>query len=400
VDLVRDDVTIAHLQLRDGAEVDLRPGSVPVLALRGGLVRVDALRDLKVKAAHLELMVDSGAEVEIGRGDSSMIKSWLVPGGVGAAAGAALVAVLVHHGGVEMKTPESRPVEVAPSKALVLEVPTTRPAVDDDRERKLAQAERKIADLEKKLAASKKEGEKLASDLVQKKGVTLDNIAARLADLRKKGQMEIMLPGKTADLIADLKGLGAAGTQALVDMLKSTDPKDRFMAAKLLEELKDPASIAALREAALNDSDALAAKMAGHAIALMEDPSATEALREIYAKHGSWEAEVNSLWGLAKLGDPQGIEQSIAYMNDSKISAGARAALGANIAALIQTPEMMPIVDQTVHDFYTSDQVMGIAIDFYKAIGSAVARDRLQAIVNDTRVSQAMRDRASQALND
>jgi HEAT repeat protein len=182
-------------------------------------------------------------------------------------------------------------------------------------------------------------------------------------------------------------------------LLKSEDAKDRVIAAKLLEDLKDPASIPGLLEAALNDTDEMAAKMAGHAIALMEDPKGIEPLREILAKKRSWESEVNALWGLTNLGDAAGLEQSIAYMNDSKVSDKARAALGANIAVFMHRPEVMPIVDQTVHDFYKSDHVMEIAIGYYDAVDNAAARDRLQAIANDTRLSQALREQASQALN-
>jgi hypothetical protein len=85
-------------------------------------------------------------------------------------------------------------------------------------------------------------------------------------------------------------------------------------------------------------------------------------------------------------------------MQDPKISKQARAALGANVAVFMHTPEVMPIVDQTVHDFYAAENVMAICIEYYKAVGSPVARDRLQAIVDDTRVSRSIRDQARQAL--
>lgn len=328
-----------------------------------------------------------------------MNKSWLIPGGVIVAAGATAVAILVHQGNVEVKAPETRPAIMVAEKAMVLEAPTTRPVVDDDRDRKLAEAQRRIADLEKKLAAAKKESDRLASDLVQKKGVTLDSIATRLAEFRKGPAMNIMLPGKTAELLADIRGLGQAGVQALLDLLKSEDAKDRFMAAKLLEDLKDPAAIPALREVAMNDTDAKASNMAGHALALMGDPRAIDPLREILARGKSDADVINSLWGLVNLGDHQGMDQAIAYMDDKKIEDNARAMLGANIAAIMtDRPDVMPIVDATVRDFYMSAPVMDLAIAYYHALGTSDARIRLQAIVDDTRVSQATRDKARDAL--
>jgi HEAT repeat protein len=393
---------LARLELKDGAEVRLEPGAVPVLALQDGLVRVEARRALKVRVAPVEVLVGPGADVEIEHvirsGDGTMNKSWLVPGGLAAAAGATVVAILVHQGNVEVKTPDSRPAALAAEKPVVIEVGDSRPAADDDRDRKLAQAEWKIADLEKRLAAARKESEQLAKDLVQKKGVTIDQITARLAELRKGTGMSAFIPGKTAELIADLKGLGPEGTKALLELLKSQDAKDRFLAAKLLEDLKDPAAIPDLLATALNDEDKMAANMAGHALALMEDPRAIDALREVLEKKRSWESEVNALWGLVNLGDAQGLEQAIAYMGGDA-SDKARGALGANIAIFMHRPEVMPIVDRTVQDFYKSAQVMEIAIGYYDAVDTPAARDRLQAIANDTRLSQELRNQASQALN-
>jgi hypothetical protein len=403
VSLERGGAELARLDLKDGAEIGLEPDRVPVLALSEGVVRVQAHRDVRVRAAPVEIAVSAHADVEIERidrgGEKAMNKSWLIPGGMVVAAGATVVAVLVHQGNVEIKTPESRPVVVAAEKPLVIETPSTRPVMTDDRDQKLAQAQWKIAELEKKLTAAKKESDKLAAELVQKKGVTIDDLTKRIADLKKGSQLNVMLPGKTADIIADLKGLGAAGTQAVLDMLKSDDPKDRFIAAKLLEDLKDPAAIQGLRDVALNDADKAAANMAGHALALMGDPQTLDTLREIATKKRTWEAEVNSLWGLVNLGDAQGREWATAYMQNEQNSANARAALGANIAVFLHTPEVMPIVDRTVRDFSSSEQVMGIAIDYYAAVGTPEARSRLQGIVDNMQIAQGIRDRARDALN-
>jgi HEAT repeat protein len=402
VSLEKKDAEIARLDLRDGASVEVRPAEVPALALGEGLLRVEAHRPLWVHASIVALEVQAGADVEIEHvkrsGDGEMNKSWLIPGGVVVAVGATVVAILVHKGDVEVRSQDSRPAPVAIEKPIVIEVPATRPAVDEDGARKLAQAERKIAELEKKLAAAKKEGDKLAADLVQKKGVTIENITARIADLRKKPNQAI-LPGATTDLIADLKGLGAAGLQAVLDLLKSEDPKDRALAAKLLEDMKDPAAIPALREVALNDTDPTAISRAVHALALIGDGAATETLREVLARKRSDADVINSLWGLVNLADPQGMEQAIAYMNDKSVDENNRAMLAANVAYLMgDRADVMPMVDAMTRDFYMSRQVMGIAVDYYRQLGTPEARSRLQAISTDMRVAEAIRNKAIQAL--
>jgi hypothetical protein len=402
VSLERAGAELARLELKDGAEVSLQPDRVPVLSLSEGVLRVQAHKDVRVRAASVEVAVGPDADVEVERieqrGAKAMNKSWLIPGGLVVAAGATVVAVLVHQGNAEVKTPDSRPAVVGPEKPLMIETPATRPVGADDRDQKLAQAQWKIAELEKKLAAAKKESDKLAAELVQKKGVTIENLTKRIDELKKGSMLNVMLPGKTADIIADLKGLGPAGTQAILDMLKSEDAKDRFIAAKLLEDLKDPAAIPALRDVALNDADAAAANMAGHALALMGDPQTVDTLREIATKKRSWEAEVNSLWGLVNLGDAQGREWATAYMQNMENSKQARAALGANIAVFMHTPEVMPIVDRTVQDFSKSAEVMGFAIAYYAAVNNPEARSRLQAIVDNAQLPQAIRDQAREAL--
>jgi HEAT repeat protein len=334
-----------------------------------------------------------------------MNKSWLVPGGLLVATGAAVVAMLVHQGNADVKTPESRAAVVIPEKPVVIEVPSSRPSADDETVKKIAQLEWKVADLEKKVAAAKKESDKPAAELVQKKGVTIENITARIAELRKKPNQAI-LPGATTDLIADLKGLGAAGLQAVLDLLKSQDPKDRALAAKLLEDMKDPAAIPALREVALNDTDPEAVNRAVHALALIGDGAATETLREVLDRKRSDADVINSLWGLVNLADSQGMERAIAYMNDKSVEESNRAMLAANVAYLMgDRPDVMPIVESMVRDFYMSRQVMTIAVDYYRTLSGAAnenvrqdARMRLQAIANDTRVAEAVRNQATQAL--
>jgi HEAT repeat protein len=262
---------------------------------------------------------------------------------------------------------------------------------------KLVQAERRIALLEKKLIAAQDESNRLAAQLVEKKGVTVADIMKRIGEL-KKGQLAVLAaPGKTADLVVDLKGLGPAGVNAMVELLKSKDPKERFLAAKVLEDLSTPSAIPALREAALRDSDPMAANMASHALALMADPATTDALRDIAKANKSWAQVVNALWGLCKIGDPDGLAQALAYIKDPQIDAQERIALAANLS-IIDDESVMPMIDEMVRQFGDKEQLDILAVNYYKELGTPAALHRLSAMADDTRFPQAARDAARAAL--
>src|SRR5262249_14994649 len=141
-----------------------------------------------------------------------------------------------------------------------------------------AQAQRRIADLEQKVGALKQENGQLAGRIARSKGVTVDSVRERIATLAQAPMAGMLAPGAVTDLLPAHRGRGAAGVDAMVKLLKSSDPKERLLAAKLLEDLSAPAAIPALREAALTDADPMAAKMASHALALMDDAGTVPAL--------------------------------------------------------------------------------------------------------------------------
>src|SRR5262249_10655869 len=180
-----------------------------------------------------------------------------------------------------------------------------------------------------------------------------------------KGQLAALAaPGKVADLVTDLKGLGPAGVNAMIDLLKSKDPKERFLAAKVLEDLSSPAAIPALRDTALNDSDQMAANMASHALALMADPATTDALKDIIKSNKFWGETVNALWGLCKIGDPDGLAQALAYIKDPQVDAQARIALAANLT-IIDDESVMPMIDEMVRQFGDHAQLDLLAVNYY-----------------------------------
>jgi HEAT repeat protein len=258
-------------------------------------------------------------------------------------------------------------------------------------------APRRVDELEKKVAALKQENARLAGTLAQKKGVTGDKVRERIAALKSSALPGLMNPGALTDLETDLKGLGPEGVKLMIDLLGSADAKERFLAAKVLEDLNAPAAIGALKKTALEDSDRLASSMASHALAFIDDPQVVPALRAIVDANKTWESRVNALWGLCKLGEPRALDQALAIMKDEKETKAMRGALGGNLL-LLPDPALLAVADETLRQFGSEPQVVRLAIDYYKSINVPEGTARLQSIASDPKQSEENRKAAREAL--
>ncbi len=380
---------LLRAELRGPAEATWQPAP-PVLRVEHGWIRAEANAPLAVRAADVEVALTQGAELELEltRGGTNMAPKWLLPASTAIASGA-LVGLVVHRGNAEVRSADGS--KAAPNGQLVV----VDGARGDDR---LVDAQRHVAMLERKVSGLRGENERLAAQLADKKGVTVSSVMARLGELKQGSQLAALAsPGKLMELETDLKGLGAQGVQAMVDLLKSKDDKDRFLAAKILEDLDSPTAIPALREVALGDTDPLAARMASHALALMESPGTTDALRELVKKKPSWEAEVNAIWGLCRQGDPDGIAQAMTFLKDKEgRSEQMRAALGINLL-LLRGEELLPLVDEVVTQWKTAPQTVAFAAEYYKNLGAA-GRSRLEALANDPALSEEQRSGVKKLL--
>ena len=261
----------------------------------------------------------------------------------------------------------------------------------------LEAARRRIAALEADLSKAQAEAEELRR-AASNRPLAVDpaQLAAKIETLRGNGFRAFLSPGATSDIVADLKALGPPGLDLLRGLLASEDPADRFLAAKLLEDLGDPAAVPDLRKAAA-DSDEQVANMASHALALMGGPEALGALRSLLEGEPGVGVRVNSLFGLARAGDPMGIQQSLAYLQDTNNSGEMRAAL-TNGFLVLDDPRVMPVIDHIATNLRQNEAGMRAVIAYYQRVGSAVARNRLQDLANDPALSAASRAAASAAL--
>ncbi|HYC77346.1 MAG TPA: hypothetical protein VEI02_06940, partial [Planctomycetota bacterium] len=108
-------------------------------------------------------------------------------------------------------------------------------------------------------------------------------------------------------------------------------------------------------------------------------------------------AKLNSMWALAKYGDPKGLEDCLAFLKDEK-SGAVRHNLGMGFL-MLNTAAVLPLADAYVETFKSRPDVMNQAVEYYKNLRSNDGRIRLQAIANDASQPQSVRDAALKALN-
>jgi HEAT repeat protein len=265
----------------------------------------------------------------------------------------------------------------------------------------LLAASKRIQELEQQLKTSRDEVADLSASLDDaqgKKAATAATLLAKLEQFRKNGLAAFLAPGATADIISDLKSMGAEGVEMMLELLGSESKEDRFLAAKLLEDLADPSSIPHLKKAALEDGDTMVANMASHAIALMNNPGGATALHEIVANSPHLGAKINSMFGLCAIGDEKGVEMTRKYMEDDDNPESLKQALGRGIL-ILNTPKVMVIVNLISKEVRAVPEVMQMVVSYYARIGTAEARTQLQNLLNDPNLPASVREQTLSALN-
>lgn len=113
-----------------------------------------------------------------------------------------------------------------------------------------------------------------------------------------------------AEILEQVRALGAEGVEFLIAELGSESEGRRFAAAAIAERLADPALIEPLEAAALEDEAFIVRRMASHALALMQNEAAGDSLVEILgAETRDAGVRLNAWYGLAQLGRPEAVER-------------------------------------------------------------------------------------------
>ena len=104
--------------------------------------------------------------------------------------------------------------------------------------------------------------------------------------------------------------MGREGQALLADLLKTGNDTEQFVAAMLMEKLRDPAAIPALEAALFGDDKGsiLVQRMASHALGHIGGEAAIPGLERALKEGSEWGIKTNAAHSLAQMGRESGIE--------------------------------------------------------------------------------------------
>ncbi|MEZ6197696.1 MAG: HEAT repeat domain-containing protein [Planctomycetota bacterium] len=237
-----------------------------------------------------------------------------------------------------------------------------------------------------------------ASVLAKERAERKARISAALKKLRENPMSGLMGGADQQKLAEDIRALGEEGLAEVLALLASDDPADRSAAAMVLMGLDDPATVGPLSQAIMDESDPQTAAMLSQALIRMNSEGAVPALRDAVANSPHEGVKVNSLWGLCRHGDANGVAQALAYYQDDEKVGELRDALGRG-ALILDTPAAMPLIDAVRKKDAKIPQVMNMVVAYYARIPGQAATDRLAAMANDQDLAESVRQAARTALD-
>jgi hypothetical protein len=228
--------------------------------------------------------------------------------------------------------------------------------------------------------------------------VTLAQVKARFSDVTAAGAGLAPAGPAGFQLTESIKQLGADGLYFLLEQLGTDDSRKRALASQLLGQLNAPEAIRSLGDTAVADKDPTVAAVASQALALMDSPDTVEELRRLAASPNGPATEINSIYGLCKYGDDEGVRLASAYLENPEKSLQEKSILVVNLARLPQ-PAILPVMDMAVRLFAASPgPVLQAAIQYYASLASKEGTARLELLARNPAFTEEVRAAAAAAL--
>ncbi|MFT7618980.1 MAG: HEAT repeat protein [Planctomycetota bacterium] len=283
------------------------------------------------------------------------------------------------------------------------EIKLLKATVEAER-KKSKNAETGDDELKDELAKLKKANDEMKAqlgDVDAKNAERMVKIEERFKKLSGMGISALVANNEIGKLVADLLQQGQSGRDAVLALLNSEDDGEKMLGVVLmLQGMASVESIDPLAEMALTGDESMRA-MASQVLLRMDDKEAVPALERIVAQTEDEGVKVNSLFGLARQGHTQGVQQLVDYYNDENSQ---HADVLTQSLLILRNPESQPLIDAVVQRHAdrgesTRNAIGEAAIGFYAHVKTPSARQSLQNMVDDPNASASLRQQAQDALN-
>jgi HEAT repeat protein len=227
---------------------------------------------------------------------------------------------------------------------------------------------------------------------------TLEQVKSRFREVISAGTGLTPAGPAGFQLTESIKQLGSDGLFFLLEQLGTEDSRQRALASQLLGQLNSPEAIKSLGDTAVTDKDTTVAAVASQALALMDSPETVEELRRLAASPNGPATEINSIYGLCKHADPEGVKLAMAYLQNPEKTLQEKSILVVNLAKLPQ-PAILPVIDLAVPLFASSPApVIQAVIQYYASLSSKDGQARLQVLAQNRALPEEVRGAAAAAL--
>ena len=199
------------------------------------------------------------------------------------------------------------------------------------------------------------------------------------------------------EVIADLKAMGDAGTQALARVLASgSSSEERRTAAQLLGEMQDPRALPLLQDVLDRDGDVLLRRSAAGALRRLESPETIPVLNTLLANPTDDRfVRMSAAYGLAQMGQPQGINGLMQIFDEANADGRGRDMAFRALNSL-NDERSLPFMRQVAASGAELSYRMQ-AIKFLTTQGDQQSLPALQQIMQSPTEQPSIRDAATQA---
>jgi len=202
---------------------------------------------------------------------------------------------------------------------------------------------------------------------------------------------------QSRELIADLKAMGDAGTQALARVLASgSSSEERRTAAQLLGEMQDPRALPLLQDVLDRDGDVLLRRSAAGALRRLESPDTIPVLNTLLANPTDDRfVRMSAAYGLAQMGQPQGVNGLMQIFDEANADGRGRDMAFRALNSL-NDERSLPFMRQVAASGGELSYRLQ-AIKFLTAQGDQQSLPALQQIMQSPTEQPSIRDAATQA---
>jgi hypothetical protein len=199
------------------------------------------------------------------------------------------------------------------------------------------------------------------------------------------------------EMVADLKAMGEAGTEALARVLAgSTSSEERRTAAQLLGEVQDPRALPLLQDVLDKDGDVLMRRAAAAGLRRLDTPEAIPVLETLMANTADDRfVRMSAAFGLAQQGRVQGVSGLMQIFDESNADGRGRDMAFRALNSL-NDERSLPFMRQVAASGAELSYRMQ-AIKFLTTQGDRQSLPALQQIMQSPAEQPSIRDAAGQA---